>query len=60
MMRCKAVFLVIPKITSVHLCKPIHDITNYSILFVLLNLEIVERKGKNYKNFNISRTKSAF
>ena len=60
-MRCKAVFfLVIPKITSVNLCKPIHDITHYSILFVLLNLEIVERKGKNYKNFNISRTKSAF
>ena len=44
-MRCKAVFfLVIPKITSVNLCKPIHDITHYSILFVLLNLEIVERE----------------
>ena len=28
--------------------------------FVLLNLESVERKGKNYKKLNISRMKSAF
>ena len=28
--------------------------------FVLLNLESVERKRKNYKNLNISRTKRAF
>ena len=28
--------------------------------FVFLNLESVERKGKNYKNSNISRTKKAF
>ena len=28
--------------------------------FVLLNLESVERKGKNYKNLNILRTKSFF
>ena len=28
--------------------------------FVHLNLESVERKEKNYKNFNISRTKRAF
>ena len=28
--------------------------------FVLLNLENVERKGKNYKNLNIWRTKRAF
>ena len=27
---------------------------------VLLNLESVKRKGKNYKNLNISRTKRAF
>ena len=30
------------------------------LLFVLLNLESVEKKGKNYKNFNIWRTKGAF
>ena len=28
--------------------------------FVLLYLESVERKGKNYKNLNILRTKRAF
>ena len=28
--------------------------------FVLLNPESVERKGKNYKNVNISRTKKRF
>ena len=27
---------------------------------VLLSLESVERKGKNYKNLNISRTKTDF
>ena len=30
------------------------------LLFVLLYLESVERKGKNYKNLNISRTKELF
>ena len=28
--------------------------------FVLLNLENVEREGKNHKNLNIPRTKTAF
>ena len=28
--------------------------------FVLLNLESLERKEKNHKNLNISRTKGAF
>ena len=28
--------------------------------FALLNLESVEKKGKNYKNLNISRTKKTF
>ena len=43
-------FPVIPKITSANLCKPIHDVINIPLSFVLLNLESVERKGKNYKN----------
>ena len=30
------------------------------LLFVFLNLESVESKGKNYKNLNIFRTKRAF
>ena len=28
--------------------------------FALLNLESVEKKGKNYKKLNISKTKRAF
>ena len=35
-----------------------HLIIALQKLRVLLNLEIVETKGKNYKNLNISRTKS--
>ena len=53
-------FWVIPKITSANLCKPIHDIINIPLRFVLLSLENVEKKGKKYKNVNISRTKRAF
>ena len=30
MMKYKAVFWVIPKMISANLCKPIHDIINYS------------------------------
>ena len=51
-------FRVIPKITFANLCKPIHDIINYSTS--IWPFKIVERKGKNYKNLNISRTKRAF
>ena len=51
---------VIPKLTSVNLCKPIHDIKIIPLPFVLLNLESVETKRKNYKNLNISRTKKSF
>ena len=28
--------------------------------FVLLNMEIMEKKGKNYENLNMSKTKRAF
>ena len=47
------------KTTSANLCKPIYDIVNYSAFicpFVSENCG----KEKNYKNFNISRTKRAF
>ena len=33
---------------------------NYSIFIIILNLERVEAKGRNYKNLIISRTKKAF
>ena len=55
MMQCKAVF---PKITSTNLCKSIHDI-NYSTSICPFESGKC-RKGKNYKNWNISRTTRAF
>ena len=42
----KSSFSVIPKITSGNLCKPIHDIINFPLLFVLSNVKSVERKEK--------------
>ena len=42
-------FWVIPKVTSANLCKPIHDITNSPLPFVLLNVGSMERNGKIIK-----------
>ena len=57
MMKCEAViFCVIPKITSVNLCKSIHDILNYSTSICAFESGKCG-KGKNYKNLNILRTK---
>ena len=53
-------FRVVPKITSANLCKPIHDIINYSTSIWPFEVGKCERKGKNYKNLNISRTKRVF
>ena len=47
------------KITFANLCMPVHDIINYFTFIYPFNLVSVERKGKNYKNLNISRTKGA-
>ena len=53
-------FRVIPKITFANLCKPIHDIINYSISIWPFEVGKCGKEGKNYKNLNISRTKRAF
>ena len=53
-------FWVIPKITPANLCKPIHDIINYSTSICFLTLETVKRKVKNYKNLKISIKKRGF
>ena len=37
-----------------------HDIINYSTSFVLLNLEKVERKRKQYKNLNYLENEKSF
>ena len=55
MMSYKAVFELFQK-----LHQQIYASQFMILSFVLLNLEIVERKGKNYKNLNISKTKTGF
>ena len=53
-------FRVIPTITIDNLRKAIHDVIIIPVSSDPLNIETVERKGKNYKKNNISRTKRAF
>ena len=60
MMPCKAVFGVIPKITLQIYANQFMTSYIIPLPFVLLNLESVEMKGKNYKKLNISRTKKDF
>ena len=55
----KSGFGVIPKITPTNLCKPIHDIMNYSTSIYPFQSRICG-KGKNHKNLNIFRMKRAF
>ena len=50
-------FRVIPKITIDNLRKAIHDVIIIPVSSDPLKIEAVERKGKNYKKNNISRTK---
>ena len=56
----KSSFWVIPKITSANLCKPIHDIINYSTFICSFESEKCGKDEKNYKNLNNSGTKGAF
>ena len=60
MMLYKAVFELILQTPSANLCKPIYDIINYSTLFVLLYLKIVERKGKSCKNCEYLEKEKSF
>ena len=49
------------KITSANLCKPIHDIINYSFYFICpFESRKCGKEGENLKKLNISRTKRAF
>ena len=50
-------FWDIPKITSANLCKPIHDIINYSISICPFESGKCGKEGKKYENLNISRMK---
>ena len=56
----KSSSLVIPKTTFANLCKPFMTSWIIQFPFVLSNLESVDRKRKNCKNFIMSRTKRPF
>ena len=53
-------FWVIPKITLTSLCKLIHDAIITPASSDPLKLENVKKRGKNYKNVNIHRSKRSF
>ena len=56
----KCFFLVIPKIISANLYKPIHGIINFSTSICHFESAKCRKEGKNYHNLNIWRTKRAF
>ena len=60
MMSCKIVFELFQKLHLQIYASQCIASEIIPLPFVFLNLESVERKGKNYKNLNISRTKRAF
>ena len=60
MMQCTAVFELFQKIYLQIYASQFMTSKIISFPFVLLNLESVERKGKNHKNLNILRTKRTF
>ena len=54
-------FWFIPKITSANLCKPIHDIKNYSTFFCPFEFGKFGKEGKKlHKTEYLERTKRAF
>ena len=53
-------FWVIPKITSVNLCKSIHDIVNYFTSICLFESGKFGKEGKKLQEFEYLRTKRAF
>ena len=59
MMQYKKVLELFQKLHSlIYASQFVHDIINFPLSFILLNLGTTERKRKNYNNLNISRKKS--
>ena len=53
-------FLVIPKITSANLCKPIHDIINYSTSIWPFEFGKCGKEGKKLQKFEYPETENSF
>ena len=51
---------VIPKITSATLCKPIHDIINYSTFICPFNSGKCGKKTKKFQTFEYLENKKSF
>ena len=59
--RCnKNQVLIIPKITSTYLCKPIHDIINYSTSVCLFESEKFGKEGEILQNVEYLESKKSF
>ena len=53
-------FRVIPKITSANLCKPIHDIINYSTFIWPFEFGKCEKEGKKLQKFEYLENEKSF
>ena len=56
----KSGFSVIPKIKFTNLCKPIHDIINYSTSICPFESEKCRKEGKNIQKFEYLENEKSF
>ena len=59
-MEKKSNFRVFPKITSVYLCKPIHDITNYSTSTCPFEFGKCKKEGEKLQKFEYLENEKSF
>ena len=60
MIQYKAVFEFIPKITSANLCKPIHDIINYSTFICPFESGKYGKEGEKLQKIEYLQYKKSF
>ena len=60
MMKYKAVFAKITKITSANLCRPIHDIINYSSSICPFESGKCGKEGKKLQKFEYLKNEKSF
>ena len=60
MMKYKAVFELLKKITSANLCRPIHDIINYSTSICPVESGKCGKEGKKLQKFEYLENEKSF
>ena len=60
MMKYKAVFELLKKITSANLCRPIHDIINYSTSICPVESGKCGKEGKKLQKFEYLEKEKSF